>query len=192
MSHIGVRHATHINCVIAHKCKSHVSGMNESWHPCECVMPHACIVPKKLLWVLLCLFARMGHGTRINVSRYSFEWAPSVTWMRHDTHITVSCRTHMTVSCHTPITVLCHTHMTVSCVTHETRRRLIQMSHVSDTHTSYRIYQWVMSYEWVMAHIWMSHGTWVTCHVSDTHMSDCIYQWVMSYIGLLCRILSLL
>jgi len=80
MSHIWMRHVTHMNaschtyeCVMSHIWMSHVTHMNASCHTSECVM----------------FWRRARQIANMNVKSRG-EWVMSHTWTRHVKHMNVS------------------------------------------------------------------------------------------------------
>jgi len=95
-------------CLMAHLWMSHVSHVNESYHLCQCIMPHVCMSRVTCLWVeshmnksiyqwMSCgLYfngsrragsqIRRSHVTHVNESCHTCEWVMSRMWISHLTH----------------------------------------------------------------------------------------------------------
>ena len=135
----------------------------------------------------------MRHGTHMNESWYTYEWAMSHMWMSHGPHLNESCHTCEWVM------VMVETRVT------EKRWYAWVMSRMWMNHGTHMNESW-HTYEWVMSHIWMRHVThvneswwwwrrgwqkwggmheswyayeWITVHICMSHGT---HEWFMSHI----------
>jgi len=134
VARICMRHANEARHVyewdMVHVWMIHVTRMNASCHTFESVMSHVEWVQMEIERHNPAAFWR--HVTLMNESRYTCDSVMSRIWIRHVTHIKLSCHTceciHMEIERHGPA---------------------VSSRHVFHVNESRHIYEFVMSHVWI-------------------------------------------